>query len=237
MCADCQKRFHTNVWRILDCKNEGCREYINQAPAVVDLLGEESTTFFREVQQGLDAAGVSYEVDHRLVRGLDYYEHTVYEVVHPGLGAQDAIAGGGRYSLNLSGVKKPVQGVGFAVGMERLLMAREAQGCSSQQGDKIQVFLASLCGEPRQRALALARHLRSQGLNVVTELQDRSMKAQLRQANKCGARLVLILGDEELAQGQVTCRDMSVSEQQSCAIDEVTDWVLERLNENVRQRV
>ncbi|NCU21453.1 hypothetical protein EOM89_12220 [Candidatus Falkowbacteria bacterium] len=128
LCDDCKKRLEGNVWRILDCKQPACREVIAGVPDYAGMFSAESRAYFEEVCRRLDWLGIRYEIDPFLVRGLDYYVHTVFELTHAGLGAQNAVAGGGRYELLLPGETKPVVGVGFAAGMERLLMARESLG-------------------------------------------------------------------------------------------------------------
>jgi histidyl-tRNA synthetase len=229
LCADCRRRLTTNVWRILDCKSESCRHAISSAPAMTELVGAESRKFFDCVCRGLDALGLAYELEPRLVRGLDYYVHTVFEVVHPGLGAQDAIAGGGRYSITLPGGSRPVDGVGFAAGMERLLLARQSLGVRAAPRTGADVFVVSLGEAAVAAGLGLAQALRAVGLRVVAEVGERSMRAQLRTANRLGARLVLIQGETELARAVVTCKNMATSEQVEIGRAAVPQWVAERL--------
>jgi histidyl-tRNA synthetase len=227
MCEDCQRRLDTNVLRMLDCKAEGCREIVAGAPNMIDLVGDESREFFGRVCRCLDQLGVDYELAPRLVRGLDYYIHTVFEVTHSGLGAQDALAGGGRYSIIPPGATKPVDGVGFAAGMERLLMARQSLGVAVPPRAEADVYVVSLGESSVAPGLVLARDLRQAnlGLRVRAETSGRSMKAQMRTANRLGARLVLIQGESELAAGEVVCKNMVSSEQVSVARDGVADWL------------
>lgn len=225
MCEDCRRRLHSNVWRILDCKNEPCQEHISAAPKIIDLLGETSRTYFNDVLKGLDALKVEYTVDSRLVRGLDYYEHTVFEVVHDGLGAQSALAGGGRYRIDLPGLKKPVEGVGFAAGMERLIMARESLQKQAAPKNTVDTFVVGLGEEAVLPALSLCETLRGKGFNVLTEYEKRSMKSQMRTANKLGAKVTLILGESELANNTVICKNMKTSEQTECKRDELEQTV------------
>ena len=225
LCSDCQRRLETNIWRILDCKNEGCQDAIVAAPPMADLVGDESREFFAAACAGLEALDIRFEVDPRLVRGLDYYEHTVFEVVHQGLGAQDALAGGGRYALHLPGEKRPVQGVGFAVGMERLLIARESLGVTGSGGSQVQAYIVSLGAQALLPGLSLAADLRRHGVRVVAEQVGRSMKAQMRSANKLGVPLVLIRGDAELESGTVMLKDMQNSTQEEVPLAEVVSHV------------
>ncbi|NLF18877.1 MAG: histidine--tRNA ligase [Lentisphaerae bacterium] len=227
MCPDCQRRLDSNVWRILDCKNAACQAAVEGAPKMVDLLGDESRGFFAAVCRGLDQLGVAYELAPRLVRGLDYYVHTVFEVVHSGLGAQDALAGGGRYRIGLPGVKRPLDGVGFAAGMERLLMARESLGLKAAGRPGADVFIVALGDEAIPAGLGLAQALRRTdlGLRVLAGLGGRSLKAQMRAAHREGARWALILGDNELAAGTIVCKTMATSQQETIRRDDLVDWL------------
>ncbi len=216
MCEDCRRRLDSNVWRILDCKVEACRGFVAQAPPIVDLLSETSRAYFGQVQRALDAFGIAYEVAPHLVRGLDYYEHTVFEVVSdsPHLGAQNALAGGGRYLIELPGSRKPIPGVGFALGMERLMMARHRPRQESPGHGPVDVFIAILGDQAEVCALQLSRELRARQVRVLCETEGRSIKAQMRTADKCGAELAVIVGGEELAAGQVTVKYMRESRQE-----------------------
>ncbi|MBT3287043.1 MAG: histidine--tRNA ligase [Victivallales bacterium] len=229
MCEDCQRRLDTNVWRMLDCKNEACQTIVIDAPKMIDLVCDESREFFSRVCGTLDGLGVDYELAPRLVRGLDYYIHTVFEVTHSGLGAQDALAGGGRYTIVPPGGKKPLAGVGFAAGMERLLMARASLGLETTEGTEADVYVVSLGADAVTPGLALAQCLRQSGLDlrVRAETAGRSMKAQMRTANRLGARLVLIQGENELAEGVVLCKSMASSDQVSVPRDGVVAWLRE----------
>lgn len=224
MCGDCRRRLETNVWRILDCKVEACAEIVAASPPMTDLLGQGSRDYFAQVCDGLRALGVEFVIEPRLVRGLDYYCHTVFEVVFEGIGAQNSIAGGGRYEIHLAGSKHPVIGVGFAAGIERLLLAREQLEVAPPPPPPVDFFIVSL-GEPaRRRNLVLARDLRQLGYRVLMDLEGRGMKAQMRTANKVGARFALIAGEDELSQGQIVCKDMQTGEQSPKPIDAPDAW-------------
>ena len=213
MCDDCKARLERNVWRILDCKQEACRRIVADAPDYVASFSDSSRAYFAEVCAALDALGVEYTVDPLLVRGLDYYVHTVFEVTHGGLGAQTAIAGGGRYELFLPGQKKPVPGVGFAAGMERLLMVQDALGIAGTPAPVLPVYLVGLGSAARLANLKLAGELRRAGVRVELELEERSFKAQLRNVNKSGALLAVIRGDSELERGVAVVKTMANGEQ------------------------
>jgi histidyl-tRNA synthetase len=229
MCPDCQRRFETNISRMLDCKCEPCQGPILAAPDVTAVMGEASKAYFAAVRAHLDRLGVHYIVAPRLVRGLDYYEQTVFEVTHHGLGAQSAMAGGGRYRIALPGSDRTVEGVGFACGMERLLMVREHLRLAAHPAAAPQVYLVCL-GEPAlAAALPLAQQLRHAGLRVLAETAPRSMKAQMRAANKAGARFALIQGDDELAKGTLLCKDLAASTQEEIPVAAAADRLLAAL--------
>jgi len=222
MCEDCKNRLAKNVWRILDCKVPQCQDAINRAPDVVQFFSEESKQYFKRVCTVLTELGIEYSIEPRLVRGLDYYVHTVFEINHSGLGAQNAIAGGGRYELFLPENKKPVIGVGFAAGMERLLMVQEALNVPPAKDEKPVFFLLGLGQAAIAANMALAGQLRRDGFTVVAEVEDRSMKAQMRAANRCGAAAVIIRGDNELTNARVLLKNMADGSQDELALADLT---------------
>jgi histidyl-tRNA synthetase len=224
LCEDCRKRLEGNVWRILDCKVESCREIIANVPDYAGMFSEESRQYFQEVCKRLDWLGIKYEIDPFLVRGLDYYVHTVFEITHPGLGAQNAIAGGGRYELTLPGESKPVIGVGFAAGMERLLMVRESLNLPADGNVEMPkcVFVAGLGDAAEEFKFKYAAELRKQGITVATELAGKSLKAQMRAANRVNAVCAVIVGDEELAKSTAVLRDLTGGEQKEVALADLT---------------
>lgn len=237
MCADCQRRLKSNVWRILDCKNRQCQPVLQQAPAIPELLSPENQEFFAEVCRLLDHAGINYELEPRLVRGLDYYEQTVFEVIHEGesLGAQNAVAGGGRYQISLPGSDKTISGVGFALGIERLMLARtpEAVGSEPWSMGEIDVFVGGKGEDARLANLNLARELRAHKYRVLLESEGRSLKAQLRTADKVGAALVLLQAESELAEDMVTCRKMQTGEQVECPRGNIVEWIKDNLDGDI----
>lgn len=226
MCEDCRARLERNVWRILDCKQERCRRIVAEAPDYVAGFSAESRAYFDEVQSGLTALGVPFTVDPLLVRGLDYYVHTVFELSHTGLGAQTAIAGGGRYELFLPGQSRPVPGVGFAAGMERLMMVQDALGVNPGGEDPLPLYLVGLGAAARTANLELAARLRRAGVAVGVELEERSFKAQLRSANKVGARYAVIRGESELERGVAVVKEMTTGEQSEVADSELQERLL-----------
>jgi len=226
MCDDCKNRVERNVWRILDCKQESCREIVKGAPDYVSSYTAESRAYFDRVCELLSSFGVDFEIDKQLVRGLDYYAHTVFEVVHPGIGAQSAIAGGGRYELYLPENKKPIVGVGFAAGLERLLMVQEALNVAPPAAGKGPVFLVSMGDPARVFNMKLAQELRGENIPVVVEVEDKSMKAQMRAANRVNAAFAVICGDEELQSGKLVCKDMQEGSQQELSQAGLKDFLL-----------
>ena len=215
MCEDCKTRLEKNIWRILDCKQENCRKIIADAPDYLQFFSDESRKYFEVVCKTLDALQVKYEIDPLLVRGLDYYVHTVFELSHSSLGEQIALAGGGRYELYLPGQNRPIQGVGFAAGIERLMMVQKMLGVDEVQKEKEnKIFLVGLGEEARVAKIALAQILRKKGVKVALEVESKSMKAQMRSANNFGASQVIIRGLDELNAGTAAVKNMETGEQE-----------------------
>jgi histidyl-tRNA synthetase len=227
LCADCRRRADTNPLRVLDCKVPEDQEIVDSLPRITEHLCAECRDHFDEVKRQLGLLDIAYRLSPRLVRGLDYYVRTTFEVLSGELGAQNSVLGGGRYDGLVRDLGGPdVAGIGFAVGMERLallLPAREAPG-------RCDVFLAPLVPAALDRALLLQRRLREAGLRAMLDPEGRSFKSRMKQADKLGARLVAILGEDEMARGVWTVRDMSRSAQEDVPADAVLDHVKEKLN-------
>lgn len=226
LCRSCQERYERNTLRILDCKRETCRELTKDAPMMLDSLCDGCNEHFGRVRQHLDDLGQAYTINARLVRGLDYYTRTVFEFLSPHLGAQDALGGGGRYDglvETLGG--PPTPAVGFAAGMERILLATAAG--EDAVVPSLDAFVATLGEAGRKAGIKLAERLRSDGLRTELDYMDRSLRAQLRQANRLGARAVLILGDDEAAAGVAKLRDMQSGDERAVGNDEVVQLVRE----------
>ena len=213
LCSDCKERIDRNIWRILDCKNHVCSSIIEELPDVTEAFSKDSRDYFKQVCSILDVLNVEYEVAPRLVRGLDYYAHTVFELTHEGLGAQNAIAGGGRYEVNIPGMKRSVKGVGFAAGIERLIMVREALKVPEKQPEPPKVFLVSLGEDAFMKNMKTADNLRKSGISCIAELETKSMKAQLRAANRNKTSFALIRGENELEKGVMVCRNLKTGDQ------------------------
>ena len=213
MCDECRERAELNPLRAFDCKNDHCREVMKGAPLMGDNLCDECREHYEQVKRYLDAAGIEYVEDPTLVRGLDYYTRTVFEVEVPDAGV-GSIGGGGRYDglVELEG-GKPTPGVGFAVGFERIVLALEAQGVDlGATGDQC-VYVANAGAELRDEVFALALELRARGVRTECDYQGKSLKAQFKQADKLDASHIVIIGGDELAEGKVKLRNMATHEE------------------------
>lgn len=215
MCADCQFRFDKNIFRILDCKNEKCRIFIKKAPAMSSFLCHDCAEQYSEFKQILNSAQVKFREDERLVRGLDYYTHTAFEIVTSALGAQNTIAAGGRYNnliKELGG--KDIPAVGMAIGMERLSMLLNASG-SDIFNTRPSVCVAFTNAGYRGLAFGYLLRIRKSGLKAQSFLEKPSLKAQLKMADKTGSEWVVILGEEEVRTGRFILRDMGTGVQRT----------------------
>ena len=230
MCSDCKQRLERNVWRILDCKQEICRQFIADAPDYVASFSAESREYFDEVKRALTKLGIEYIVDPLLVRGLDYYVHTVFEISHPELGGQIAIAGGGRYELFMPEQRRPIPGVGFAMGMERLLMVQDALKVNPIPDDPVMIYLIGLNQEARLANLQLANELRRANVKVALELEERSFKAQLRSANKSQAAFTVVRGESELANQSAIIKNMADGNQSEVSERDLYDTIIKLTN-------
>lgn len=222
LCKDCQSRYDRNPLRLLDCKNPHCQELGAGAPSLEECLCDECREHFEGLKQLLTAAGIEYEVDHNLVRGLDYYTKTAFEIQYKPLGAQSAVCGGGRYDGLIEEVGGPATpGIGFAMGMERVLLALESQNLLPDVQEAMDVFAVCPNQEYFPTVFKTVIDLRRSGLKAEFDFQGRSMKAQMKQANRVNAKYVLIFGEDEFARGQVVLRNMSTSEQKEIAITDI----------------
>ncbi len=229
MCADCKVRFEKNPMRILDCKEEGCRRFTADAPKMLDYLCDDCKDHFEQVKALLTVSGIEYETDPAIVRGLDYYSRTVFEFVTSAAGAQGTVLGGGRYDTLLSDIGgKNVPAVGFAAGMERLLMAMEAENAPFEKEKTADCYLLGMDGKSREKAFALAGELRRAGVSAETDLMTRSVKAQFKYADKAGARFVAVLGEAELAEGAAEVKDMKNSSSEKVKFSELGQYLLNR---------
>lgn len=226
LCEDCQNRLYKNPLRILDCKNETCKNLSIGAPEIHENLCEDCHDHFETVKKYLTIAKVPFVINPRLVRGLDYYTKTAFEVQYTPLGAQSAIAGGGRYDglvEQLGGPHTPA--IGFAMGMERVLLALEKQDLLPKPEEEKKAYIVALGEAARQKAFAMVTALRSMNCQVAMDVENKSMKSQLKHANKIHAKYVIIVGDDELQRGEAVLRFMDTSEQETIALADVIDKI------------
>lgn len=226
LCKDCQSRFDRNPMRILDCKVD--QAFCEGAPTILEHLDEECETHFALVKQHLDGMGIPYAVNPRLVRGLDYYTHTAFEYKAAGIGAIDTIGGGGRFNGlvgQIGGKDQP--GVGLGLGLERILLVLEAQQVSIPEPPALDVYLAAL-GEAADRELVKQlQALRIAGLRAEKDYLGRKIKAQMKSADRLNARFVAILGDDELARGEITVKTMATGEQLTVPLEQFVQTIIQ----------
>jgi histidyl-tRNA synthetase len=216
LCSDCKTRFNQNLLRLLDCKKPVCQPIADSAPRSTDYLCPQCADHFNRLKRYLGLLEIPFVLNHRLVRGLDYYTRTVFEVQPEAEGAQSTLGGGGRYDdliEELGG--RPTPAIGFAAGIERIILNLKQQGISVPTLPRPQVFLAYIGDEAREEAIKLAARLRKDGIGVIEAVGNKSLKAQLRQANNLGASHAVIIGDEEVKNGTIILRNMTTSEQKT----------------------
>jgi histidyl-tRNA synthetase len=228
LCEDCRRRYDQNPLRLLDCKNEVCRRAAALAPEILDHLCDECAGHFAQLRQYLSEFGVEQRVNPRIVRGFDYYTKTVFEITYPGLGPQSTVCGGGRYDgLSEQFGGKPAPGIGFGLGLERLLLTMAKQGVLPPPPPGVDLFLATVGEEAARRAPALVAELRRQGVATDLDYLRRSLKGQLKQADRLRARQVVVLGETELAQEKVRVKEMATGQEVEVRLNELASWLRE----------
>ena len=221
LCETCISRLDRNPMRILDCKSPVCSKLGESAPKIIDYLCEDCSKHFDSVKSYLDAENIEYLVNPSIVRGLDYYTRTVFEFVSTDLGAQSTVCGGGRYDGLVEQMGgKPTAGLGFGMGMERLMLVLEAQGIEFPADERCEVFIGSMGEAALKRAFQLSNRLRECGIASDIDLCGRGIKAQMKYANKIGATYTMILGDDELASGKAEIKNMKNGEKNVISIGE-----------------
>ena len=226
LCEDCRSRFERSPLRILDCKKDSDKPYMADAPKITDCLCEECAEHFAKLKELLTSAGISFTHDPRLVRGLDYYTKTAFEIKYPPLGAQSAVAGGGRYDGLIEEMGgNPTPAVGFATGLERLLLALESQNLLPEKNRSVDAYVVALGETAQAEGFKLLNSLRQQGLSAAMDFAGRSMKAQMKQANKLGAKYSVILGEDEISEGVVMLRSMEDSSQAKVPMNQVAEKI------------
>lgn len=234
LCEDCQRRYEKNPLRILDCKVDGDKDIMKNAPKMTDYLNEESKKHFEKVQEYLEAMGIDYKVNSNIVRGLDYYTHTVFEVVADieGFGAQNVLAGGGRYDHLVENIGGPsVPGVGFAVGLERLFLALQAEKIDIREIVCPDVYIFSAGDEQKPYVLSVANDLRMSGFNVEIDYNSRNFKSNFKQADKMNVKYIIIIGEEEVNSKILTVKNNETKEEYKVKLDELIEFLDEKLGE------
>ncbi len=225
LCYDCKTRFEKNPLRLLDCKEENCKKINANAPSILDYLCEECSAHFEELKNCLHLAGVEYEIDPRIVRGLDYYTRSVFEFVSTSIGAQGTVCAGGRYDgliEELGG--NPMPAVGFAAGIERLLIVMEQTGAEIPAPAVPTVYIAGMDLDCRRKAFELATALRKADIYAEIDHMERSVKAQFKYADKLGAKYVAVIGGNELAEGKANVKCMGTGESESVAFADMVAY-------------
>ncbi|MGN0806316.1 MAG: histidine--tRNA ligase [Candidatus Coproplasma sp.] len=230
MCRTCNERFEKNPLRMIDCKEEGCKKITAGAPKILDYLCPDCKAHFEKVKSLLTGLGVEYTVNPDIVRGLDYYTRTVFEFVSTDIGAQGTVCGGGRYDKLISELGGgEVPAIGFAAGIERLLLLMDNTGVHFPEKPVPAIYIGGMDDGSRQKAFALVSELRLNGIAAECDLMNRSVKAQLKYADKCGARFVAIIGETELQSGRVDIKKMADGTKENIALADICAYIGENI--------
>lgn len=234
LCVDCQTRFERNPMRILDCKNNKCQALTHNVPTTLDTLCDECKEHFESVQKFLKVSGIEYRINPKMVRGLDYYQRTAFEVMAEGIGAQSAICGGGRYDGLVKEIGgPPTPGIGFAMGIERILAVLENQKIELDNTPDNKVLIAALGNVARSEGFKLLSQFREAGISILMDLMGRGLKSQMKYADREGVRYVLILGDEEISKDIIIVRDMKLGDQAEIPRDTILRYILNNINTSI----
>ncbi len=234
LCETCNSRYEKNPLRILDCKEEKCRTYIEDAPIIIDYLCDDCKEHFESLKLHLDALNIDYKINPRIVRGLDYYTKTVFEIISHTIGSQGTVCGGGRYDNlmeELDGPKMP--GVGFGLGLERLLLTLESTGIQIEKPNQYDLYICTMGQKAEIEGFKLCMALREEGIKVEVDHTSRSMKAQLKYADKIGAPYVVIIGDNELENNSAVVRNMQDGMQQETSLDTIKEQLIAVIKKEV----
>lgn len=225
LCPTCRERYYKNPLRILDCKEEGCKALCKDAPKIVDYLCDDCSSHFKKLQELLTDCGVAYEINPFIVRGLDYYTKTVFEFVTTALGSQGTVCGGGRYDNLISQLGgTPTCGVGFGMGIERLLMLMEAENVVIPMHENVKLYIASMGDEAYKKAFEIASELRDKGVKAEIDHAGRGIKAQFKYADKIRAENVVTLGDNELSTGVAQIKNMADGKLTEIKISDISSY-------------
>lgn len=226
LCETCQERMTKNPLRVLDCKNESCQSVIQDAPLMLDNLSVEDKEHFDGVLELLDVMDIPYEVDPWIVRGLDYYTRTVFEFISEDIGAQGTVCGGGRYDGLIDQMGgAPTPAIGFGAGIERLLLTIQNTQGEFETQEKIDLFVGYMGDIAMKKAFGITNSLRASGIRTTTDLLGKSVKAQMKYANKINARFSFIIGDNELETGEVVIKDMTDGQRETIKIEDVSSYI------------
>ena len=234
LCSDCKERFNNNPLRILDCKVDGNSDIIKNAPKMKDYLNEESVKHYELVKKYLDALDIEYEENPNLVRGLDYYTHTVFEVEASveGFGSQNVLCGGGRYDLLVETLDGPhTPAVGFAIGIERLMTALEYENIKVVEDKYLDIYVMPITEEDKEYSIGLSQALRLSGFSVDIDSLNRSMKSNFKQADRKNARFIMIIGESERNENVLTIKDNHTKKEYKVSIDELIDFLDDMMDE------
>ena len=224
LCDTCKDRYERNPMRIIDCKSEICQAIVKDAPMMVDYLCDDCKKAFEDVQKNLDSMGIEYVVNPRIVRGLDYYTKTAFEFVSTSIGSQGTVCGGGRYDDLVEELGGPsVPGVGFGLGIERLLMLMEANGYEIPEPEPLDVFIAFVGDAAKAEGLSILRRLRQNGVKAEMDTLARNVKGQFKYANRLNAKYTIVIGDDEIAKGVVQIKDMEKHEQNEVKLTDLVE--------------
>lgn len=227
LCNTCKERYDRNPMRILDCKSEICQEIVKDASRMLDYLCDDCKNAFEELKSNLTAMGIEYKVDPNIVRGLDYYTKTAFEFVTTSIGAQGTVCGGGRYDHLIEELGgPPIPGVGFGLGIERLLMLMDACGAQFPADDSVDVFIAVMGERAKAFGLKLCRELRQSGVAAEMDTLARNIKGQFKYADRLNAKYTLVIGENELDKGVVSLKDMSMSQQREIKIEDIFEEIV-----------
>ncbi len=235
LCGTCAQRYETNPLRMLDCKEEGCKSVLADAPKLPDFLGSECSEHFETVKAYLAELGIAYRLDPYLVRGFDYYTKTAFEFVSGELGAQNAVGGGGRFDNLVHEIGGPVTpAIGFGLGLDRLMLTLDAMGVELPVNPHVSVFIVTAGEAAHKAAVGIVRDLREAGISADMDYTSRSLKAQMKTAGKMGVKYTIIIGDDEIANGTVTVKTMSASEQATVPVGELATVMAKGLARIIR---
>lgn len=224
LCNTCKDRYERNPMRILDCKSEICQDLVKDAPNMIDYLCDECADAFNDVKKNLDAMGIEYVVDPRIVRGLDYYTKTAFEFVTDSNGTQGTVCGGGRYDHLIEEIGgPPIPGVGFGLGIERLIMLMEENGVKIPQPEPLKAFIAVMGDNAKAFGLKLLRDLHRKGVKAEMDTLARNIKGQFKYADRLDAQYTVVIGDNELTEGVVSIKEMATSQQRQVKLDDLLE--------------